>query len=111
MKCWNEVPEKRPTFTDLVQTIHTSLRGINEYVDLTSNMPTTGDVVRNSIILATYENGTATNFPGTVLHNSTVDCTDTNGTATNMSTTVPYDYEEIGAITNDCEIGATTNSD
>ena len=100
MKCWNEVPEKRPTFTDLVQTIHTSLRGINEYVDLTSNTPTTGNVVRNSVILATDENKTATSSPATGVHNSAIDCTDTNVTATNISTAIPYNYEEIGATTN-----------
>ena len=112
IKCWNEVPEKRPTFSALVQTIRTALRGINEYVDLTSNTPTTGDVIRNSVALVMDGNGTATSSPGTVLHNSAVDCTDTNGTATNISIAVPYDYKEIGATTNSDykEIGATTST-
>ena len=34
--CWVEVPDKRPTFSDLVTTLSTALEGIAGYLDFTT---------------------------------------------------------------------------
>ena len=34
-ECWKELPDNRPTFSDLVTTISTSLEAIAGYLDLT----------------------------------------------------------------------------
>ena len=34
-QCWKELPDKRPTFSELVTTISTSLEAIAGYLDLT----------------------------------------------------------------------------
>ena len=39
--CWNGVPEKRPTFSELVTVISTSLEGMTGYLDLISPPLTT----------------------------------------------------------------------
>ena len=39
--CWNGVPEKRPTFSELVTAISTSLEGMAGYLDLISPHLTT----------------------------------------------------------------------
>ena len=35
-ECWEEVPDKRPTFSELVTTISTSLERMAGYLDLTA---------------------------------------------------------------------------
>ena len=34
MNCWNELPEKRPSFSELVKTITTALEEITDYLDV-----------------------------------------------------------------------------
>ena len=34
--CWVEIPDKRPTFSDLVTTLSTALEGIAGYLDFTT---------------------------------------------------------------------------
>jgi len=41
-ECWKELPDKRPTFSELVTTISTSLEAIAGYLDFTA-APFTAD--------------------------------------------------------------------
>lgn len=36
-KCWSDVPEKRPSFYDLIQECNMLLEGIADYVDMSGN--------------------------------------------------------------------------
>ena len=48
MKCWNKSPAKRPRFSELVSEISTSLEGMADYMEL-STEPLTADLTVSSV--------------------------------------------------------------
>ena len=48
MKCWNKSPAKRPHFSELVSEISTSLEGMADYLEL-STEPLTADLTVSAV--------------------------------------------------------------